>query len=121
MLSSPTCGQRWRTYTGTDSSGSCCGSQARGDAHPESDVDVLVVLDGNVESGREIRRMGDVRTRIGLRYEQALSLLPVSEEAYRNQSSAWLKNVRTEEGARTTRRDAVAFVERVGRLLRDDS
>lgn len=72
------------------------GSRARGDAHAESDVDVIVVLNGDVAPGREIRRMGDVRTRLGLRHEQALSLLPVSEEAYQEQSSAWLKNARTE-------------------------
>jgi predicted nucleotidyltransferase len=70
------------------------GSQARGDTHAESDVDILVVLEGPVEPGREIRRMRDVRTRFGLRYEQALSLLPVSEAEYENQSSAWLANAR---------------------------
>ncbi len=70
------------------------GSQARGDTHEESDVDVLVVLHGDVQPGREIRRMGDVRTRIGLRHEHALSLLPVSKEDYEEQSSGWLKNVR---------------------------
>ena len=72
------------------------GSQVRGEAHPESDVDVLVVLDGPVEPGEEIRRMGTVRTRIGLRYEKALSLLPVSETDYENRASAWLQNVREE-------------------------
>jgi predicted nucleotidyltransferase len=70
------------------------GSHARGDVHAESDVDILVVLEGPVEPGREIRRMRDVRTRFGLRYEQALSLLPVSETEYENQSSAWLANAR---------------------------
>jgi predicted nucleotidyltransferase len=70
------------------------GSRARGDTHAESDVDVFVVLEAPVEPGREIRRMRDIRTRIGLRYEQALSLLPVSETEYQNQSSAWLANAR---------------------------
>lgn len=70
------------------------GSQVRGDTHAESDVDVLVVLEGPVEPGREIRRMRDVRTRFGLRYEQALSLLPVSEAEYQNESSTWLANAR---------------------------
>lgn len=69
------------------------GSQARGDTHDESDVDVLVVLRGPVQPGREIRRMGTMRTRIGLQYEQALSLLPVSKSDYQARSSAWLQNV----------------------------
>ena len=72
------------------------GSRARGDTHAESDVDVLVVLEGTVNPGREIRRMRDVRTRLGLRYEQALSLLPVSGTEYESQSSAWLTNARRE-------------------------
>lgn len=70
------------------------GSQARGDTHTESDVDVLIVLESPVEPGREVRRMRDVRTRIGLRHEQALSLLPVSEAEYQNRSSPWLANAR---------------------------
>ena len=37
------------------------GSHARGEAHDESDV--LVVLDGPVQPGREIRRMNSIRTR----------------------------------------------------------
>ena len=69
------------------------GSQARGDTHAESDVDVLVVLDGPVQPGREIRRMGDVRTRLGIQHEQALSLLPVSEKEYRENSSGWLARI----------------------------
>lgn len=68
------------------------GSHARGDAHDESDIDVLVVLRGPVHPGREIRRMRAVRTRIGLRHEQALSLLPVSMSDYRDRSAAWLQN-----------------------------
>ena len=69
------------------------GSQARGDTHDESDVDVIVVLDGPVQPGREIRRMSRVRTQLGLEYERALSLLPVSEADYRDRVSAWLQNV----------------------------
>ena len=72
------------------------GSQARGDTHAESDVDVLVVLDGPVQPGREIRRMGDVRTRLGMQHEQALSLLPVSEKEYREHASGWSARIHRE-------------------------
>lgn len=70
------------------------GSHARGEAHDASGVDVLVVLDGPVQPGREIRRMRKVRTRLGLQYERALSLLPVAEADYQRRSS--LQNVRQE-------------------------
>lgn len=72
------------------------GSHARGEAHDASDIDVLVVLKGPVQPGREIRRMSRVRTQIGLEYESAVSLLPVSEADYRNRASAWLQNAQQE-------------------------
>jgi predicted nucleotidyltransferase len=73
------------------------GSQVRGEAHPESDVAVLVILDGPVELGEEICRMGPVRTRVGLRHEQrAVFLLPVSKTDYESRTSSWLQNVREE-------------------------
>ena len=36
------------------------GSQARGDAEPGSDIDVLVVLRGPVNAGEEISRVCDI-------------------------------------------------------------
>lgn len=72
------------------------GPQARGDTHAESDVDVLVMLDGEVQPGWEIRRMGDVRTRLGLQYGEALSPLPASSDAYEQKSSRWVANARRE-------------------------
>ena len=69
-------------------------AQARGDTHEESDVDVFVVLERPVEPSPEIRRMRDIRTRLGLQHGHALSLLPVSKTAYQNRSSTWLSNAR---------------------------
>lgn len=72
------------------------GSYARGDVHEESDVDLLVVLDGPVDSSREIRRMGDVCFTIGLDHERLISSHPVSKEAFENADLDWLVNVRRE-------------------------
>jgi predicted nucleotidyltransferase len=72
------------------------GSYARGEAHEASDVDVLVVLEGEVQPGREIRRMSEVGFEVGLDHGQYVSLLPVSKEAFRKQPSAWLESVRRE-------------------------
>ncbi|MFB2979731.1 nucleotidyltransferase domain-containing protein [Microseira sp. BLCC-F43] len=36
------------------------GSQARGDARPDSDIDVLVVLKGAVNPGEEIEKTGNI-------------------------------------------------------------
>ena len=72
------------------------GSQARGDTHAESDVDVLVVLHGPVNPGREIRRMSDVCFQLGMEHETLISAHPVSSSEYPNPTSNWLANVRRE-------------------------
>jgi hypothetical protein len=58
------------------------GSYARGDTHEESDVDLLVVLNGPVRPAKEIRRMGDVCFEVGLNHERLISTYPVSKEAF---------------------------------------
>ena len=74
------------------------GSQARGDAHHESDVDVLVVLDGEVDYIAEVRRMLEVK-RVALeRYEVLLSLKPVPLATYQNHGHPLMINVH-QEGA----------------------
>ena len=73
------------------------GSQARGDATVESDVDVLVVLRGDVpHPGLEIDAMMDIIYDLTLRYEQTLSVLPVSEKDFRARQSPLLINIRRE-------------------------
>jgi predicted nucleotidyltransferase len=43
------------------------GSQARGDAQLGSDIDVLIVLDGEVSPGEEIHRTGVVVSQLSLK------------------------------------------------------
>ena len=49
------------------------GSQVRGDARPDSDVDVLVVLDGPVDIGDEIRRTSRIIGDLSLEHNLVLS------------------------------------------------
>jgi predicted nucleotidyltransferase len=72
------------------------GSQARGDADPGSDIDVLVVLQGPVEPAEEIRRTGDDVW--PLSYEHGISVMCVfvSQEEYERERSPLLLNVRRE-------------------------
>lgn len=60
------------------------GSHARGEATDESDVDVLVVLVGEVETGREIRRMDRIRTDLLLDHDAVVSILPIAASDYRS-------------------------------------
>ena len=72
------------------------GSQARGDAHPESDIDVLVVLQGPVDPGEEITRTGEVTAWISLKHDVVISRVFVSAEQFAEEQSPLLLNVRRE-------------------------
>lgn len=72
------------------------GSQARGDATDESDIDVLVVLEGPVKPGTEVRRCNEAVSDISLEHDTLLSAFFVSEEEYRTEQSPFLMNVRRE-------------------------
>ena len=72
------------------------GSCARGQATQDSDIDLAIVLEGDVVAGKEIDRLIDVITDINLSYGVLLSVYPVSEENYRSVNSPLLLNLRRE-------------------------
>lgn len=72
------------------------GSHARGEADEGSDVDLLLLLDGRVEVGREIRRSSELVSSLSLAAGLVLSLVPVSIENYSISSDPYLVNARKE-------------------------
>jgi predicted nucleotidyltransferase len=72
------------------------GSFARGHATEDSDIDLAIVLEGNVTPGREIDRLIDVVTDLNLNYGVLISVYPVSEENYDSLNSPLLMNIRRE-------------------------
>lgn len=70
------------------------GSQARGDAAPDSDIDVMVVLRGPVNSSDEIRRTGPFFSAVSLRNDVLVTPVYVSEDRFRDENSPLLLNVR---------------------------
>ena len=73
------------------------GSHARGQARPDSDVDVLVVLKGEVDlPGLEIDRMMDTLYELNLKHDVFISAVPVSSAAYHRAESPLLMNVHRE-------------------------
>src|SRR6266536_292390 len=56
------------------------GSWARGDAHPESDIDLLVVLDRVESPWEELRRMVEILWRHSYRNDAVISAVPVGED-----------------------------------------
>ncbi len=72
------------------------GSYARQEATAESDVDVMVVLQGPISPGDEIFRMGDVKTTLNLKYDELISVVPVSADDYQHRESPLLEVIRQE-------------------------
>ncbi len=72
------------------------GSWARGEATADSDIDILVVLEGEVRPGHEIDTMIDIITDINLKYGALLNVHPISEQDYKDVQSPILVNVRKE-------------------------
>ena len=70
------------------------GSYARGDQREGSDVDLLLLLDGPVEAGREILRLESVAWPLSLDRGILLSVMPVSFEAYQKGETSFLRIVR---------------------------
>jgi predicted nucleotidyltransferase len=55
------------------------GAWARGDAHPESPIELLVVLDRILDRWQEKRRMDRIVWRHSMRHDTVVTVLPVTE------------------------------------------
>jgi len=86
----------WGLYGGRFSRLILFGSRARGDADEGSDVDVLVVLKGEVNAEKEIGRATPTTAALSLKHNVVISCVYVSEEQYRREKSTLLINVRRE-------------------------
>lgn len=72
------------------------GSYARGEADQDSDVDLLVALDGDVQIGAEISRMNSTISEVCLRYDLLISTQPIALEWLEKKRTPFLMNVRKE-------------------------
>lgn len=72
------------------------GSQARNEARPDSDIDVLVVLRGEFKYFDMVQRTGGTAARLSLYYDTVVSLTFVSSEHFLRHQIPFLLNVRQE-------------------------
>ena len=72
------------------------GSQARRQAHPGSDIDVLVVVQDDSNYGDLIRRTSEVVAALSLQHDVVISRAFVSRERYEQEQTPFLLNVRRE-------------------------
>lgn len=75
------------------------GSYARAEATPESDVDVLIVLDEVADYGLEIERTGHLVSDLSLEHDVSISRVFVSLADWRQGDSPFLLNVREDARA----------------------
>jgi predicted nucleotidyltransferase len=70
------------------------GSYARGDYQPNSDVDVMIVLNNYESYGREIDRTGELTSSLSLKYGISISRVVMKESRWRTSDSPLLRNIR---------------------------
>ena len=72
------------------------GSEARGEAEPDSDIDLLVLLNGPVKFGRDSRTNIDVLYDLQLEVIRPIHAMPVDIEAFRAGEYALYRNAKKE-------------------------
>jgi predicted nucleotidyltransferase len=72
------------------------GSYSRKEPTSSSDVDIVLLYPGEVKPGKEISQLRGILSRLNLRYQILISVLPVSLQQYQTSPSVFWKNVRRE-------------------------
>ena len=72
------------------------GSQARDEAHSGSDIDVLIIVNGDFEYGEMLDQTIDLVADLSLELDVVISRAFVSKERFHNEMSPFYMNVRRE-------------------------
>lgn len=70
------------------------GSQARGDAQPESDIDILIALDPPIHPVDEIKRNSESITNLCLEYSTFAACVYMETSQFQQANSPLLLNIR---------------------------
>lgn len=72
------------------------GSQARGEAQPNSDIDLLIVMKSAFDYTDEIEKTSRLIQELSLKYDTVISRAFVSEQRFNQEKSPFLLNVHRE-------------------------
>ena len=72
------------------------GSQARNEAVNGSDIDILIVLKGEVRPSDEILKTGGIVAELSLKYDQMISCVFMTEKRFLHHNNMLLRNIRHE-------------------------
>ena len=72
------------------------GSYARGEETKYSDIDLAIILKGDINPFEEIDRVGDIAWDISLKYSVVISTRPISEKKYYSKNTPFLATLKEE-------------------------
>ena len=72
------------------------GSQARGDADPDSDIDVLIVLAGPLDDWAETQRTSKVTSKVSVKFDTDIARIFASPEDYAEKALPFYEAIRRE-------------------------
>lgn len=72
------------------------GSQARGEAEPDSDIDILVILAGEVNPIAEIKRNNALISNLSLETDQLINCIYLSEQDWHYLKTPLIQNIHKE-------------------------
>jgi predicted nucleotidyltransferase len=72
------------------------GSQARGEARSDSDIDVLIVLNYSFDYSQEIERTSELIANLSLKYNTVISRAFIEQKQWQEEDTVFLQNVRRE-------------------------
>lgn len=72
------------------------GSQARGDAEPDSDIDILIVLKQDFKYSEENDRISNLIAELCLEYNTLISCALASSREFQEYNNSFFRNIRCE-------------------------
>ncbi|GBF80970.1 nucleotidyltransferase domain-containing protein [Aphanothece sacrum] len=72
------------------------GSQARGEAQPDSDIDILIVLNKSFDYSQEIERTSHLIADLSLKYNTLISRSFIDSLRLTSENSSFIRNINNE-------------------------
>jgi uncharacterized protein len=72
------------------------GSQARGDTHSDSDVDILLVMKGEIDYAHLLRQTSEAIAKLSLENDVVISRAFISNDRFLHERSPFILNVKRE-------------------------
>lgn len=72
------------------------GSYTRGDQNDDSDIDLAIILDGDIDTPREIDRINEKTYEIDINHEKVIIFLPISASDFNSENISLFNSIKCE-------------------------